>query len=648
MDCCSDKCSRTNPFACRHLIKSGWLYSVLFFFVFCHQGFAQVLSEEWQKSEYLILLSGYISWEDEDQIDTFEIGVLASEPVYTELSFKAESRSIKTKPFQVTFFKRIRDIRPVNILYVGEEINVSLRRVWNRVIDQPVLIVTDSSNLYEYTMINLLSMNFGSDPFEINKANIEAAGLAVSAKILAFGGTEEDLREIYRASEEELAQRKSEIDELNEELQHKQTLLDSSMRALQQRMLEIDQLNGEIRLQTIQLDSLSDNVELKQQDLAGKIRLLDEQEGKIGAREAEISTLNEEIAGKEKEIQNRSDTIKEQQRDIRQQKALMDEQQAILDDQSLQIEWQKHVLIFFIILSMLVLVLGFFVYRAYRVKKRTNRILREKNHIIREQNENITASIYYALTIQQAMLPVEDEMNNLFSTFIIFYPKDIVSGDFYWFSHLGKKKSGEDTSFVAVVDCTGHGVPGGFLSMIGARMLSEIINENKVYQTDRILELMDQRLRQALHQHKSENDDGMEVCLCKIVRLPPENEKRPEIYISYTGARLPLFLVRNNQPVETVKADRRTIGGKHFNPSPFTKKELSLEEGDRIFLATDGLMDQNAPSRERFGSPRFIQFINDQGNISMWELKVRLEELMLGFMKTEKQRDDITIMGIKL
>jgi serine phosphatase RsbU (regulator of sigma subunit) len=323
----------------------------------------------------------------------------------------------------------------------------------------------------------------------------------------------------------------------------------------------------------------------------------------------------------------------------------MQEQQRILGNQKIQIERQKMVLYFFLILSLLILGMGFLIYRAYRIKKNANRILSEKNRVIELQNENITASIYYALTIQQAILPDIDEIEKHFESFIIYLPKDIVSGDFYWFTQRGRKRSGEQSSFLAVVDCTGHGVPGGFLSMIGARMLDAIVNEQKVDQTDEILELMDQRIRKALNQNKSDNEDGMDVCLCKITQQDNEDSN---VYVSFSGARRTLFLMRQGREVEMIRGDRRTIGGRRFIPSPFSKNELALKRGDRIYLTSDGLMDQHSPDREKFGTKRFLAFLNEHASLGMAEQQTKLEEQMMGFMKHQKQRDDITIMGIKL
>ncbi len=634
------------------------------------------MSEEWLKSEYTILLAGYFTWPGEERIDTFRVGVLAAEGVYAQMSLKSEMQFLKQKPFRVYYFRTLRDVVPVDVLYVGEKKNGSLKRICNRFSAEPFLLVTDSARNSPYIMLDLLGLNLAGDkPFRLNKTNIERAGLQVSPKILLVGGSEADLRDIYRELQDEEDRMRSELDSITLMLERNQAELAESEEKLKRRSEEINRLVQEIDSQTEQLTTLSDSVELKQMDLLDKIRLLARQEGRIKQRESEIEGLNREISLKEQEVTERSKTIEKQLEDIARQGERIKEQQDILDSQKIQIERQQMVLWFFLILSLLILGLGFVIYRAYRIKKRANRILRDKNKLIEEQkasilnqkeeiqaqrdalqivnrkiekqNENITASIYYALTIQQAILPDVDEMERHFDGFIIYLPKDIVSGDFYWFARGGRKRTGEESYFFAVVDCTGHGVPGGFLSMIGTRMLDAIVNEFKMDQTDEILEMMDQRIKVALNQHKTDNDDGMDICLCRITRQG-EEEDDPNVYLSFSGARRSLFLLRQGKQVEVIRGDRRTVGGKYFNPNPFSKNELSLKKGDRIYLTSDGLMDQNSPEREKFGTRRFIDFLNEFGSQEMNEQQSKLEEVIMGFMKLEKQRDDITIMGINL
>ena len=636
----------------------------------------QAVTEEWLKSEYTLLLAGYISWPDEAEIDTFQIGVLASQPIYVQMSLKSGLDSLKNKPFHVSYYKSLKDIQSVDILYVDERKNNSLKKIFNKIEGQKVLVVTDSAKTLDFTMINILGMNLaGSKPFQLNKLNIDNAGLKVDPKILFVGGSEDDLRDIYRELKVEEDAMRAELDSLNQEMVQKKKELAESEQKLEQRSIEVEMLVNEIDLQTEQLTTLSDSVNLKQMDLIDKIRLLADQEKRVKQREAEINTLNLDIREKEADIADRSKLIDKQLENIGLQKAMMNDQQKILDSQKIKIERQKMVLIFFLILSVLILGLGFVSYRAYQIKKRANRILHDKNKLIGEQksniinqkeeiqtqrdelqevnkkiekqNLNITDSIYYALTIQQAMLPDVDEMKKLFDGFIVYLPKDIVSGDFYWFTHQRKKKTRERSYYLAAVDCTGHGVPGGFLSMIGARALEAIVNEYRIDKTDEILEFMDKRIRSALNQHKTSNDDGMDVCLCKITPASEDPDEK-EVYLSFSGARRPLFLVRSGNEVEVIRGDRRTIGGKHFNPNPFSKNELALKKGDRIYLTSDGLMDQHSKTREKYGTRRFIEFLNKTKNIGMNEQQTKLEEEIMEFMKLEKQRDDITIMGIKL
>ena len=623
--------------------------------VLTQTGRGQAVTVDWLKSEYTVLLAGYFRWPAEAEIDTFRIGVLASESVYTQLSLKSEIQQLKDKPFRVVYFNRPGDLRPVDVLYVGQRRNKSVRKIYNRLTGKPVLLVTDSCMDYASTMVNLLGMNLaGSKPFQINKNNIDKAGLEVSSKILLVGGSEDDLRDIYHELELEGDRMHEELDSLSTQLESKQRELVESEAELARSSREVDALVREIEVQTGQLTLLSDSIDLKQLNLTEKIRLLASQEEKVRGREKEINALNEQIAGKEKEIEARSRTIEEQVDEIEIQSARMKEQQRILDNQKIQIERQKMVLWFFLILSVLILGLGFVSFRAYRIKIRANRILREKNRVIEDQktsiqkqNEKITDSIFYALTIQQAILPGPDELKKLFDSFVLYLPKDIVSGDFYWFSMRGRSKSGGRSYYVAVVDCTGHGVPGGFLSMIGARTLDSIVNEQKTEQTDEILELMDKRIRQALNQQKSDNDDGMDVCLCRL-SYPAEDSQNGEVYMSFSGARRSLFMIRNGHEAEILTGDRRTVGGKFFNPTPFSKSEVVLSRGDQIYLSSDGLMDQHSPSREKFGTKRFIKFLNDHRRIGMVEQQEQLEEEIYRFMHPEIQRDDITIMGIKL
>ena len=265
-----------------------------------------------------------------------------------------------------------------------------------------------------------------------------------------------------------------------------------------------------------------------------------------------------------------------------------------------------------------------------------------QNKEISLKNTLITSSITYAQTIQKAILPIDENMKKYFDFFTLFRPKDIVSGDFYWFTEL--KLENKFFIFIAVVDCTGHGVPGAFMSMIGSRLLSEIVKEKKVINTAEILELLDIGIKKSLKQEQTENNDGMDLCLCRFEKT--ENE----INMNFSGAKRPLFIFRNeSNEIEIFKADRRSIGGAKEKRKKlfFINQETSLKKEDIVYLTTDGYIDQNNSERKRFGTKQFFEILQNNANNSLTEQKNILEKELDNWQKNESQRDDITIMGIK-
>jgi len=307
----------------------------------------------------------------------------------------------------------------------------------------------------------------------------------------------------------------------------------------------------------------------------------------------------------------------------------------------------------------LTLLFSFLMIRLYRSKSKINRqliarnievnaqkvqIVAQSDKLIR-QNELLNNSLHYAFRIQTAMHPLSEVMHQLFDFFIIYRPRDIVSGDFYWVSRL--TIDGSDTIFVAVVDCTGHGVPGAFMSLIGNRLLNEIVNEKHITATNQILELLHKGVIESLHQERTEIDDGMDIALCKIEMM--HNRKKR---VSFSGAKRPLLVYRNStKKVEIVKGDRRPIG-KFSAPSvinsPFTTTELSLDTEDNIYLFSDGLTDQNNPERKRFGMNNLIQLIEQNGANTMLDQKKAIEKSFDIYRNNATQRDDITLLAINL
>jgi len=263
-----------------------------------------------------------------------------------------------------------------------------------------------------------------------------------------------------------------------------------------------------------------------------------------------------------------------------------------------------------------------------------------QKEILEFQHGQIKSSINYASTIQKAILPTKENLNNKFDNFIIFKPKDVVSGDFYWFSEIKKY------TFLAVVDCTGHGVPGAFMSMIGSRLINEIVNERQILEPNKILECLDFEIKRSLHQHESANADGMDVCLCRFEKLDANN-----CQLIYSGAKRSLIYYKKDEKlIASLKGTRRSIGGlsSSRNNLQFEALNLNLKKDDIVYLSTDGFVDQNNVSRKRMGSSHLLMVLEEIINLQMNEQKLILEEMLIKWMEGTEQRDDITMIGLKI
>jgi len=274
------------------------------------------------------------------------------------------------------------------------------------------------------------------------------------------------------------------------------------------------------------------------------------------------------------------------------------------------------------------------------IKLQRNEIELQKEEL-QSKNKDMTDSIVYAQRIQRSVLPSNSLINSCFAeNFIIYMPRDIVSGDFFWCKQI------HNLTYLVAADCTGHGIPGAFMSMLGISLLNEIVGKRDVNPPAFILNELRKRIKKLLHQTGKDNEqrDGMDIVLCSI-------EKNIDNYtVTYTGAKRPLLVKQANEPFITLSADRRSIGGakpkrKHIN---FTDQSINLQTNDILILFSDGITDQPAPNRKRFTINRLIDTLNENANLSTTEFCLAIEVDLFKHRKDTEQRDDITLIGIKL
>jgi serine phosphatase RsbU (regulator of sigma subunit) len=262
--------------------------------------------------------------------------------------------------------------------------------------------------------------------------------------------------------------------------------------------------------------------------------------------------------------------------------------------------------------------------------------LERRNILITQRNQEITESLQYARNIQLAIMTGEDLIDSWFKqAFILYKPKDIVSGDFYFLERSG------DHIFLAAADCTGHGVAGAFMSMLGNALLKQIIIQNKIHNPSIILQHLNDGIVEALHQKDNDSHGGMDIALCSINLLTKK--------IEFAGANRPLLLIRNNEQL-IFSPDKLPIGGFSLNENRiFTKKEISFNEDDIFYLFTDGYADQfGGADGKKIMTKKFKELLLQIHTEPMLEQKKLLNVYLEKWQGKFEQVDDVLVIGIKL
>jgi tetratricopeptide (TPR) repeat protein len=294
--------------------------------------------------------------------------------------------------------------------------------------------------------------------------------------------------------------------------------------------------------------------------------------------------------------------------------------------------------------AVLILLGSIFMYRSYSQKQRINNELHVRSQrieiahrIIKEKNEEITDSINYALHIQQAMLPDKNEIFSVLpNSFVLFKPKDIVSGDFYFFTnHHGK-------IFIATADCTGHGVPGGFMSMIGSEKLSNAIKQDS--DPGKILSLVNEGIKKSLHQSENTktNRDGMDIALCAI--------DLKKLTVEFAGANRPIWIIRKDSTMlEEIKGTKASIGGLTEDDKTFDTHHIQLQEGDTFYICSDGYADQfGLNDNKKLTSKIFKNILFAIKDKSISEQDRFLDDFIADWRGSIEQTDDILLIGIRV
>ncbi len=318
-------------------------------------------------------------------------------------------------------------------------------------------------------------------------------------------------------------------------------------------------------------------------------------------------------------------------------------------------------------LSIVLLIgMAFVIQGRYKFQKKTQRILMEKNNEIITQNEEliqqseeissqrdalesqhkllvqkdqmIGKSLNTAQFIQKAIMPSRNTLAQYFKDYFLLYrPRDVVSGDFYWV-HTYK-----ENMYIVVGDCTGHGVPGAFISLIAIMLLQEIIVTQKINGPGDILNTLHESLKKTLCQDQNQDNNGLDLVVCRL-----KNQKNKTSLV-YASAKRPLYIYgKETSTMKKIKGTRKSIGGLQNESISFESKQIDLHPGDMMYLFTDGLADQNNVKRKKFGEPQLLQTLEEVSTLGTDKQLQKLEALLDSHMVQTEQRDDITGIGLRI
>ncbi|MFW5886595.1 MAG: PP2C family protein-serine/threonine phosphatase, partial [Bacteroidota bacterium] len=376
----------------------------------------------------------------------------------------------------------------------------------------------------------------------------------------------------------------------------------------------------------------------------------------------------EEVMVKEKQLKYAEGTMKEMKAETEEQRMKIDllnkenqlkelklkEEKARRKNQAIILQSTVGIVMLLILIA-LILILGIRQkQRANRLLDRQNQEIKAQQEIIRDRNRKILQSINYAKKIQKAILPAGESFKEYFpESFVFFEPRDVVSGDFYWFSDaniksviskdiLSPNENSKKVYIVSAIDCTGHGVPGAFMSMVGYNIMQNIISKG-IISPEKILTVLNTGVKNLLKQDQTDLRDGMDMALCVV--------KEDEGIVEFAGAKNPLVYFVDGQ-MNVIKGDKMPIGGflqNLYKNKEFTKHTIKITKPTTFYLYSDGFQDQVGGEKGRkFLSTKFREFLAEIHQKPMAEQKEIIGETLENWKGNYSQDDDILIMGFRV
>jgi serine phosphatase RsbU (regulator of sigma subunit) len=625
------------------LVKIPLLCLGLMLTLMVRYSYCQNVLDNSSKAVFIFDMAKYIDYGPSfADSSVFKIGVLddKSDLFWAMGNLSKTRKMIQDKPVQLVIFRNEDKIQHTQILFVNKSSGFNINKVKSMLQGHQTMLMTEGFQFRE-SMINFVVLN-GEPKYEANNDMIRKAGLRVDELFLGLAiKTQEDWEKLFVVTDADLQVQKQTVKQQQE---------------------EIELQKAEILRQKALLDSLDKEIAVKEMTLNEKQKVLEKQFVQISRQQGEIGAQKQTIVIQQNEVQVQKDTLARQKGKISVQLARIDDQLKKISEQDSRIkvqleaiEKQKLVLYFVLFALLLVSILGYYIYRGYKIKKEANIKLEEKNRTISSQKDEIEKqrdlaaaqrdqigyqkrhiedSIVYAKRIQTALIPSLELFSDKLEHFVLYKPLAIVSGDFYWVS------TQVNPQVIISADCTGHGVPGAFMSMLGVTMLNEIVNGKHILMPDQIIENLRQGIIKSLKQVAEEDSikDGMDIAVCVV-----DFEKN---ILWFAGANNPLYLVRGGELIH-YRADKMPVAI-HYKMEPFTLHKIDLQKGDAFYIFSDGYADQfGGPKQKKFMAMQLREKLVSMAGMPMLKQGERLNEIFEEWRGDSPQIDDVTMIGVR-
>jgi len=584
--------------------------------MFAQQGFTNET-----KALLILDISRYVVYEEAaPEQEEFSITLLDNDSnLFFDLEEIAKTRKeIQGKAIRISVCTDIEELEPSHVVFLNRVDGFQIEDVISKISGTNTLLISEGYP-FRSSMINFVVID-GEPQFEANEELMIQEGLYVNELFLAQAiKTREDWESLYEVTEDELELEKSIteqqyllIEQQQDQIRDQELLITDNRRTLEKLRSEIDIREIEIEQKTTVLETQEGEIESQNLTIDAQVREVMQQREILNEQEQSIRTKEKAISLKEEEIRRQDEKI-------------------VLQAEAIQT--QKIIILAAALALILVFGLVYFIWRNYQNKKRANILLQAQRDQIAYQKQHITDSIEYAKMIQAAILPSMELFSHKLEHFVVFKPRDIVSGDFYW------AEENDGKYLIVTADCTGHGVPGAFMSMLGISLLNEIIISKEIIRPDLVLNHLRNKIIEALRQKTgSIVKDGMDMTVCLF--------DRNTLQLQFSGANNPLYIVSDGQLTQ-IKGDKMPVAI-HEIMDPFSLHHLTLKRGDTFYTFSDGFADQfGGPKRKKFLAKNFKNLLLSVQNLSMIEQGNKLDEVFADYRLDVEQIDDVVVIGVK-